>query len=737
MRRQATDKTTSTDRRRKPPARQDPCRGCPALEAQDSRGRPAREVASGTLRRRHSKAVVARVQHLRHNGHPGVLTLIVCLFVILLLAGTISARYGTPVVSGAANRGIVPPSSYRSALLGTPDPLDNTSSLAITGNAGGGKSFRGNIPYGSTTSFGSRLGSTSLDPFLRNSATPEDSSRGFSAPGSFYSPTGTVSKMEPGSTGLFAPGSPRIAAGVMQTPADQPASTMLTPGSPSSQGWTGRGLVGSEATTGPWVSPSVRTSEEMRRIVAGDPDAATTDGGPLRQTKQVMTSQEYQRQLDQLQHDFDGVKARASNFERDLSTGRQPSITEAWAQRSTELPLPPISAETLRRIIQPESPAPPWSSTMNPSAGQDLPPAPATSIPARPAAPGLGELTLLSPGDSLVAPRTEARPLSGPVSYGQPSSVMPSSSELAAQMKRIDAIFTPQTETTAAPKSNESDPTLPAVQRVESLTRAFDTPGQIRRQPQQAAAGDGPASPPRVEEAAPSPDKLRALFERAPAPTPAPPQSPRVPETFAPAAPPAPLDPATPSPDKLRSLFEKAPAQTPAPPKAPRAPETSAPAAPPPPLDPAAQEKLEACLKLAQSQMQQGQCAQAAESFALAAVYNPRDARPQLGRSHALLAAGEYLGSAVCLAKAIEFDPRLSLAELDLVEAVGGPDRFLQRFTDLQERAKSNNAPGLQLLLAYIYQQMKRPEEAKAAIQAAKKALPSSVAVDLLEKAIR
>jgi len=153
-------------------------------------------------------------------------------------------------------------------------------------------------------------------------------------------------------------------------------------------------------------------------------------------------------------------------------------------------------------------------------------------------------------------------------------------------------------------------------------------------------------------------------------------------------------------------------------------------------LDAAAQAKFDAYLKSAESDVQQGQYARAAESFSLASIYNPRDARPQLGRSHALLAVGEYLGSAVCLTKAIELDSHASLADVDLVTAVGGPDRFLQRFGDLQERAKTSDAPGLQLLLAYIYHQMKRPEEARTALQAVKKALPSSPAVAALEKAI-
>ena len=141
-------------------------------------------------------------------------------------------------------------------------------------------------------------------------------------------------------------------------------------------------------------------------------------------------------------------------------------------------------------------------------------------------------------------------------------------------------------------------------------------------------------------------------------------------------------------------------------------------------------------MALAQLDMQQGRYRRAAESFALASICNPTDAKPQIGRSHALLAAGEYLGSAAALAKAIELDPRSALAQSDLIEVLGGVDRCIQRITDLQQQAETKSAPGLQLLLAYVCYEMNEPKEAKIAIQAAKKGSPSSPSVDLLQAAI-
>jgi hypothetical protein len=71
-----------------------------------------------------------------------------------------------------------------------------------------------------------------------------------------------------------------------------------------------------------------------------------------------------------------------------------------------------------------------------------------------------------------------------------------------------------------------------------------------------------------------------------------------------------------------------------------------------------------------------------------------------------------------------------------MIALVGGPDAFIARFHDLNEAARKREAPMLQFLLAYIYHQMDRPIEARAAIDAARKVLPTSTAIDKLEAAI-
>lgn len=132
--------------------------------------------------------------------------IIVSIFVILSEPGWAieNPSVRSPIVSGT-----VPPSSISSGLISTPNPIDSSSNLVITGNVTGGKHFRANIPYGSTTNFRASIGSSSLDSFLRYS-TPDtnldhrpwiSAGSSYPAPGRyrpFFSPSGTVATTEAG-----------------------------------------------------------------------------------------------------------------------------------------------------------------------------------------------------------------------------------------------------------------------------------------------------------------------------------------------------------------------------------------------------------------------------------------------------------------------------------------------------------------------------------------------------------
>lgn len=631
-----------------------------------------------------------------------------CLCFVLSLAGAASARYSYPPSARVAGPGTVPRSNYGSGLVTMPSPVDNASNSVVTGNVSGGKAFRGNVPYSSPTSFGGRLGSTSLDSFLRYSAVPEELRDGTADYTPFYSPTGTVAKIPPGSSGVFAPSSPKVAGAPMQFRAEQPTDTI--PSAEATQPQFSPEQIGGSRFGGGFLPPagrspvpldsgrlwSTKTPEEIRRLVAGEPGNPSTEQQSTPPSRQIMTSEEYQRQLEHLQQDFDRVKTTASQFDQDLQTGRQ-MPTQTMGQNPVAPPVQPmLSTTALRNIFQPQ----------NQTSVADL-------------TPGQGQ-------------RANSAPLvSNDATYGQPAGTGPSTAELTVQKSRVDAIFAPRTEgaaiENAGPKSAPArprgpdsalsreptpaprlDPSLfgppaptqtegsapqagiPAAQRVEEIARAFEAPGQLIKHPLQNSTGGAPSA-----------------AEPVPAPTDQAQAAPSTPAFAAAASPPS----------KPRSLEGIAPAK-------------------PAVLDAASKKKFDNCMALAQLDMQQGRYSRAVESFALASVYNPTNAKPQIGRSHALLAVGEYLNSAASLAKAIELDPRSALAKADLIEILGGVDRCIQRITDLQQQAETNSAPGLQLLLAYICYEMNELQGAQTAIRAAKKGLPSSPSVDLLQAAI-
>ncbi len=745
-----------------------------------------------------------------------------CVIALLALVGTAWTRYSGPAAA-PANRGTVPPSTYGGSLVSTPSPVDNTSNLVMTGNVAGGKSFRGNVPYGSTTSFGSPLGSTSLDPFLRYSSVPE----GLGSPSDyspFYSPTGTVPKIQPGDTGVFAPGSPRIAAGRMATRSEQPTDVVSLPEAPQPQVSAGRTNARGDTSTQAWQGlrpvPLTATPEEMRQILAGVPANPPAGTRPSPQAPLPMSAEEYRRQVDQLQLDLDRVKTNASEFEQSLRTDRQ-TYTSAYGQVPTEAMPSLASGEALRRIIQPQ-PQPqlqPQYATTNPAIGRGLSlgnegipqsqgqlnrrvpgsASPESGIPQTPGSPfgdfsttppgqagaGLPELTLVAPQNSMTGPRVTAAPTPRPPVYGRPAAPVPSSSDRTSQKSRIDAIFAPQTQSApgaAAPGSGDDSANLPAFQRVQDIARTFDMPAAILARSQSNTTTGVPSSPtssstgsdPHRPSSAggrgsptqnsalgtPSPSQPRLVIAGAPVqsdsdltnalqdlgggtslpPTPAPPVEPEraviavepsqqtTPSQGAP-VPTHPFIPAGPSAAPTAKPQPKSSTSAPLP-------SGSNPAPKPPRVVLPPDTPFDRHMRSAQLSMQQGQYARAVEAFSLAAACNPKDVGPVLGRSHALFAAGEYLNSAVYLAKAIESDPRYVLQKADLLESVGGPDVFVQRITALEKRAKAGNAPMLQLLLAYLYHQMSQSQQATAAIQAARRGLPSSPSVDLLSKAI-
>jgi len=138
----------------------------------------------------------------------------------------------------------------------------------------------------------------------------------------------------------------------------------------------------------------------------------------------------------------------------------------------------------------------------------------------------------------------------------------------------------------------------------------------------------------------------------------------------------------------------------------------------------------------AQAYLKQGKYYQAANSFALASIYDSKNPSAYGGKSIALFAAGEYISSALFLSRALDISERYAQSNINLTAILGSKDKIDKRIADAEEWLERSNAPELEFLLGYVYYQMGRLGPAEQAIDAAQKAMPASPAVKALKKAI-
>ncbi|MHC4110382.1 MAG: tetratricopeptide repeat protein [Planctomycetota bacterium] len=131
-----------------------------------------------------------------------------------VLSGTSPApaqsRYANPAIRNPIGPATVPQSSYRSGLFPSRNPIDTTGNLVITGNVGGGKHFQGVVPYNATSNFAGTTNLTTLDSFLRRSASSAGISKLPGRYNPYYSPSVTVTTTRPGLRSAVRPPTSRI-----------------------------------------------------------------------------------------------------------------------------------------------------------------------------------------------------------------------------------------------------------------------------------------------------------------------------------------------------------------------------------------------------------------------------------------------------------------------------------------------------------------------------------------------
>jgi hypothetical protein len=531
------------------------------------------------------------------------------------------------------------------------------------------------VPYQSPTRFQGQLGSTSLDSFLRGSAIQQvDGSAGNQS--LFYSPTGTVSKMSGRQANVPVPGGLRVDDGAAQIRVDTQARTvdMAEVVQPQVAGPEPASAVKDWRMWDPVGSqPGSRPSTRMWNALSPGAAKPPTAQRPSQQAETATAD----RDDRQVQESPALRRFRATPNAPTPGTGDSDLGVAGTGQLFERLDS--LGEEPTERGYLGSS-----------SASRVVPP---SEQP-------LGVAPVDSPWTSVDAglPNSQAQVRTGEASrksltVGDLKAAINRRTDLpdVRGRDRRDNKFLPRD-----PERAMGDPAqrgmLPALRRVEEVARRFDTPSDL-------------VGPPLNDRRGASDRAQRSIAEQ----TNVDPGSGSRIRT-------APVDPTRyEGSDELigdRLLREYREQRT------------------------ASAGAFERHMQTAREYMQQGRYYRAAESFTRASVYRPGDALPQLGKSLALFAAGEYVSSSLLLARAIELNPQCAVAEANVVNAAGGPAAFEYRLADLEQCLERSDAPQLQFLLAYVYHQIGRSQEAAQAAAAAQKGMPASMVVDVLKAAV-
>lgn len=153
-------------------------------------------------------------------------------------------------------------------------------------------------------------------------------------------------------------------------------------------------------------------------------------------------------------------------------------------------------------------------------------------------------------------------------------------------------------------------------------------------------------------------------------------------------------------------------------------------------FDSLAEAKTSMYLDAAQKFLKEGQFYKAADTYTLAEVWKPKDARVHFGQSIALFAAGEYMSSAYYLSRAFQLDSKIASIRYDVPGIIGSRDTYEDRILEIVQWQQQTRSPELGFLLAYLYYQDGKTESARISVNAAFDAMPDSPAVQTLKNMI-
>ncbi|MBL7154295.1 MAG: hypothetical protein ISS79_11305 [Phycisphaerae bacterium] len=580
-----------------------------------------------------------------------------------------------PSIRNPAGVGTVPPSSLGSGLVTSPNPIDSSGNLTVTGNVRRGRHFRGSVPYSPTTSFGAGLGSASLDSFLRDSAGYEDFGRyrGRYNTQPYYSWTNTVPTTAPGRSGVLKPVDSRV-------------------------GGRAPDVSGLEALRKKKVSPDMDTSissmaMRSKPLTPEEIDRLASGRMRVRQRDEPLSAEQYRKQIEQLRLEL--IKARSKTPVVQTTTDTEKEsvlklLLEPGATRAKPDSLRDKQLATTRELLKQ------LERTKRPQT-QDEPPREQKKTE-QGGIKGILESDILDKGPlkDLPSPYRQEGP-DGTSKIEKGAAVSTADLEklaeqIAALRRQESGLYTSVPSQTGTGKT---DPTVTDVPDKYQTTGLGDPRSELLTGTE-PGPGTVPSTTPGnytdiVLANQLAPDDLETLSEV----------------------------------EKLKNLSPEEVSS--------RARQILGPYKT---HESFSQARFKRSMTEAQALMKQGRYYQAVNAFAQASIFDSKKPEALAGRSLALFGAGEYISSALFLSRAIEMSDEYARSKIDLTAALGDKDKLDSRIADAEEWLERSCASELEFLLAYMYYHTGRFEPAKEAIETAHEEMPKSKAVKTLKEVI-
>ncbi len=603
---------------------------------------------------------------------------ITVIVVFFTLSSATSWSIENSAIRNPAGSSTVPPSSIQSGLIRNPNPIDTSGNLVITGNVRHGMHFRGTVPYGSTTSFRAGLGSSSLSSFLRDSAGTENFGRyanGYNIQ-PYYSLTETVTTTRPGYSGVFRPVT-RIN--------DRALQVQYSTGMKATKGQETQTYPGWDTFTQAGTSQEPYDSE-----LVGLQTKYGTSAKPLQIVKSI-------RELQLLTRDETGI-----------SPQDQQSVVERYQEQTQDTRLKTqgtgLKTEELGTALEQrfevwsprnkESQAAKIVQTTDTDFSEDsLTLAQADEVVKGPVfqdGSTLQKVTGWEPQAGEGKPDEHGRDLQDKRNRLGSDVLEQIRQQLADLTRSIDARLQNATEEARKDGNTKTDTVIsPQTTTIDwgKIVRLYEPE---KNQFSQSAENQEESGFEFLE--TPKPESYREKN--------------------------SPLD-------ELNKLSQ---ADLSAKAKSIRGshtyPETYS------------ETKFNQHMQAAEDYLKAGRFYAAADSFALASIYKLDEPLCFAGRGHALLAAGEYISSALFLSRALKIAPEYVRTKIDLMAMLGGENKLESRIAEIKEWLGRSGSTKLEFLLGYAYYRMGRLGPAKQAIDTAYTKMPQSPAVVAVKKAI-